>query len=374
MDLLRSHTRPIAPEDVDDALDYIRSRALVRQYAGRGQATMAAVSALASDGRLRLEFQDWALMDPSIPSTSGRERDASAVKTVELCDELGLLRVPPGTLQTHGTVLCSVARGAGVLPADPNTRDNPFAPRPALLATAFFHVLRSDRVFLLALLRLFANSNRERAFSGDLSAEAEQLLRTVEEGTDRTAANREAFRWFDRQKTYARRFARALEEPRKKRSVTIQTLYRPMEDLLLPRLEFLVDVGALSKPRPADFSYVLTEKGQQFRQHLGQGWDIETQYFRQIANLLDIRFTEISSDDVLPHLSTAYAELRNAAGYAPIEEAVLLANAKALAETPWNGVELAAARAALADVARSSTSVRIVSDRHRRPGAFRIRG
>ena len=372
--LLQGYGSPIAADEVDRALAYIRSRALVRTYAGSRRPTMAAVTELARDGRLRLELQDRSLMDPSIPSNAGRERGASALKTVDLCDELGLLRVPPGTLQAHGTVLCSVARGASVLPIDRNARENPFSPKPALLATAFFHVLRSDLPILMGLLRLFGHGGQKRAFSGDLSAEAHVLLAEVEDSTPRTAANRDEFRWLDRQRTYATRLARSLDAPGDKKSVRLQTMYRPLEDLLLPRLEFLVDVGALTKPRPADFVYALTTPGEKFRTDVsGRTWQIEEAYFSSIAYLFNTRFQEIPRHAIIPHLRTAYGELRNAAGYAPIEEVVLLANAMAFEEGLWHGVEIALAKTALAEAARSDPSVRIVSDRHRRPGAFRLK-
>ena len=374
MDLLRAPAPPLARTDVDRALDYIRSRALVTQYAGRGQAKMKSVEELAVDGRLRLEFQDWALMDGTIPSTAGRERDASATKTVDVCHELGLLRLPPGTLQTHGAVLCHVCSRVRNPPCRGRHRTQ----------SVFLQVRRCSRPRSFTFSdqtgdscgRYFGRSGPPTTTSLSLATSAhgpKDCSPAVEGSTDRTAANREEFRWLDRQRRYAKRLADALRQPQAEQSVKIQSAYRPIEDLLLPRLEFLVDVGALAKPRPADFTYILTERGEQFYRHLSRDWDIERDYFRQAASLLEVSFSDITGADVLAHLQTAYADLRNTAGYAPIEETVLLANARTLVGRSWHGVELAAAKEALADAARTSSSVRIVSDRHRRPGAFRIR-
>lgn len=362
----------VQPGDADRAIEYIRSRSLVRTYAIRGEANVEAIHRAATAGQLEMQLQDWLLSDPSLPSSAGRERDAVATGTVELCAELGHLRVPPGTQQTSGRLLTLVAERAGVLPIRSGER-NPFLPPPAFLAVAYFHVLRSDLPFVRAILDQF-RLGTPLGFASDLSRASEQIVAAVELATSRTAANRTLFQWLDKQKAAARRLVEALDHgARAGGGASLQSKYRPIEDLLLPRLEFMVDMRILTKPSPSEFTYELSSQGAEFRDRLDRpDWTPDRRYFESIGALFGFGAVQVAPEHMASHLAAAYELLRNVAGYAPIEESVLLANALAWLSGHPALPEMDQVKDALAELARTERTVRIVSDRHRRPGAFKI--
>jgi len=359
---------PVDSNDAPRAVDYIRSRSLIRTYLRRAPYTASEVEAVAERGELRMELQDWYLSDRALQSSSGREREAASESAVMLCGELGLLRLPAGVLQTHGRVLVRVAEDLGVLPFE-QPRANPFAPDRGYFVASYFHILRSDLPFTRALLA-WIEPGREFAFASDLSARATEILDAVEGMTTRTAANRSLFQWLDRQKGFARRVSQQGLDNRG-RKTSAQAVLRPIEDLLLPRLEFMVDIGVLWKPAPAEFVYQLTDPGERFRDAvLNPQWSVEERYFGTMADLMG-RPVADEAVDYRRLLSGAYAALRNPAGYAPIEEAVVLTHS-----TSWGEggplPELSDTKDELGTLARTADGVRIVSDRHRRPGAFRM--
>lgn len=365
--------QPVAvdAERQERILPYIRDRSLIRKYTNRGGTpTMESLREVAERGKLSVDLQDWLLSDPSLRSSSGSERAASIARTISVCGELDLLRIPPGTVQTHGRILVTVAEREGLLPVRSDGA-NTFAPTPPYLATAYFNVLKTDDTFLIALLE-FLEDGRPKGFSSDLAREAAAILMRVETLSARTAANRPSFEWLTKQQKFAEQLRSSIQG-RSANGSAIQSKFRPVEDMLLPRLEFFVDMRILEKPTPHEFVYQLSSEGSRFRDRIrAASWDIDRDYFGAVADLLGVSSVAVHDDQILDHLAPAFGELRNAAGYAPIEEAVVLANAIGWSEHDGRTVEIAVAREALAERARTKEDVRIVSDRHRRPGAFKI--
>lgn len=351
---------------------YIGSRALIRKYSSQtGPKTLQSISDRIKSENQRIEIQDWFLSEPDLRSHSGAERSMTSARTVEVCAELDFLRLPGGTLQTLGRVLVALGRSLEVVPILDRNGTNPFATKPAINALILYQFLRNDIAFISALLSEF--SDEVLSFYRGLGLRMGTILARVESNTKRTLANRNEFLWLEKQKQYAKRLTTARNSGKSKSGSTIESAYRPIEDMLIPRCEFLVDCGILKKPVPTEYGFELTDQGEQFKDSISDpSFDLERDFFSVFGDLCATTLSRVPDKELLEHLEEAYLALRNPARYAPITETVLYANCLSIIEGSGRVVEIEKAKSILADMTRKpGTPVRIVSDRHRRPGAFR---
>jgi len=329
--------------------------------------TIDAIGKRLMSSEQKIEIQDWFLSDDELSSHAGVERPIMASRTVEVLGELGFVRLPGGTLQTLGKVLVDVAKRAKILPLPDVLTGNPFKPVSEISGLVLYQLLLNDKPFVLSLLSEFVEG--PASFYKGFGLHTNVILNNVENNTRRTMANRETFMWLDKQKQFAKR----LTAPTGSRKVTIESAYRPIEDMLLPRCEFFVDLGILNKPDPYDNTFEMSTPGVEFFRRISEPkFSIEAEYFSMLSDLQDTPTSSVSNSQMIDFLMESYISLRNPARYAPIVETVLRSNFMATLRGDSSSLEISEAKEMLADMARVPNSpVRIVSDRHRKPGAFR---
>jgi len=367
-------TQPVLESDADRVLAYISERALVRKYADKGPATMDGIRNRITRGEPFLEAQDWFLSDPQLPSSTGGEREQSFARTVRACQELGLLNDRTLTISSYGDCLVRIAELSGVLQAPGGNGRNPFVPEASYSMAAYFQILRCDFVFQRELLGRIPVS--QVSFS-DLAIQAEELLIAVERAIGVTAANRADREWLAKRLKSARELRERVRKDKDQGSghVSIQTLYRNFEDILLPRLEFLTDVAALRKPQPGRYVYERGDGYAWLAELTRRGSDgITSGYFSAFAKIYnrDVR-PLVEPSEVIAHLEQAFDLFKSMSGYAPIVECAMFANAAAWKSDPWSYVEVSACQEALRQSAlQNPPRAHIVSDRFRRPETFRL--
>jgi hypothetical protein len=370
-------TRSVNPtqDDVARVQTYLSRRSLVRKYTkNSGARTAEDVAERLMDGRLSLEMQDWYLSDPSLGSQAGSERDATVEKTIDLCGEMGFLRSQGGTRQNWGRILVEVAESKHVLPFDGlGCGPNPYSQNISINIIVFYLMLRLDLEFVKALLDM-NDASRFKSFYSDIGPHSESLIGSVITSIPRTMANRRLFVWLEKQSSYAKRLREITAKKSAANDASIQSAYRPIEDLMIPRVEYLVDFGLLEKSSPTDYSYRISESGQKMREAINSGaWNHETDFVSTYLNSGGVSVDHIDDENILDFVTDSYVALRNPAGYAPIEEVTLRANAMAIGTNRHVVVDVARAKQRLMDLAKEpGTKLRIVSDRHRRASAFRI--
>lgn len=361
---------------VDDIVNYISDRALVLKYASGKDATANKVRTLLLSGGT-IEVQDSWLSDPSLPASTGGERDQSFARTVAVCQELQLLKSGGAvTLQPPGQLIVSVAADSRLLPLSDSPTVNPFRPNLATASVTFYAVLRADFQFLSHLLRHIPVT--EFSFQ-DVARSAERILKELMADIPNTVNTKDDRDWVKKQLASAERLTARLgaSERQARSAATIQTLYRPLEDLLLTRLEFLCDIGALAKLGPTRYQYRRTVAFERLREIVdGNPKAVDDSYFDVFGSLFNVTAVPIRDHAaILEHLRAAFLKSRAASGYAPIAETLLRANALSQVDADglWRIAELSSTREALEAGARSSPpSVRITADRLRRPHSFRL--
>jgi hypothetical protein len=239
---------------------------------------------------------------------------------------------------------------------------------------AYFQILRCDFIFQRELLERIPTS--PVSFS-DLANNAEQLLTAVERATGVTAANRGDREWLAKRLKSARELKERLRKEKSlgRANVSIQTLYRNFEDVLLPRLEFLTDIAVLRKPQPGRYIYERGEGYGALAALTGEPFDgVNSGYFSVFATVFDRAVRPlVEPTEVVAHLEPAFNVFKSMTGYAPIVECTMFANATAWKSDPWPYVEISVCQEALRQLAiQSPPTVHIVSDRFRKPDTFRL--
>lgn len=371
-------------ESVDQVASYIRSRSLVRKYARDGRSPDEFRDRLES-GQGTVEYQDWCLSDSRLPSRSGSEREQSYASTVGVCQELGVLGDTTNTLESPGRLLLYLARLNDITPSPGK---NAFLHRIGYAIGAYYLILNCDYAFQRAVLE--STSDEPKSFYSGFALDSSDIIRNGSRLLVETPANRSMFGWLRKRQEFADRLVKwklREEERRGAKSSNSeqelptvhsteaeQTLHRPMEDFLLPRLEFLADIGALVKDSPDDFIYrrslrigtVLDYLRTSREKALGS-------YFKGMSELHQRRVSWVSIAELIDHLHEQWRIMRNIAGYAPVADVVVMANCSRWDRDPWPVVEVPTAFAMLAELARRPEArVRLVSDRFRRPEGFRI--
>jgi hypothetical protein len=361
-------------EDVQRIVSYIGERALVRKYMKGG--TLETIRSRLEHGGSFIEAQDWYLSDPSLQSMTGSEKDDSFVKTVAACAELGLISDKTFTREIFGDLIIAIAEDRGLLNNSVESGHNPFRADPAYAAAAYFRILTYDFIFQRELVRMIPEAGI--TFTA-LCEKLVDLLATIarEIGVSLNQSNRAAQRWLTARLKSAGELNERLADVRWKESpgVAIQTLYRPFEDLLYPRLEFLVDLGALRKPNPGRYEYIPASGLPALLQLLNRPPEhMMGAFFGVIATMHLRAVKRITAPlEVLEHLRPGFSRFKGITGYAPIAEATIYANMKGWDNDPWPVVEIETSHSALRELATvEPPTARVLADRFRRPETFSI--
>lgn len=369
--LMTRDVRP-PPDQLGRVASYLSERALLQKYGGKGTSA-AKVSELLRK-KFVIELQDWLLSDPELPSSTGAEKDQSFLDTVGTCIEMGLLRDGTCTIQTYGRLLMVLAERRGLFRGlSEESGSNPFMRNPAYALAAYFRVLQNDYEFQKQLI--LSLPAEEFSFT-TIAAGATELLTRIESQTPASIANRGPREWLRKQITAARKLNERLKAVgwQETRGSAVQTLYRPLESLFLPRLEFLVDIGLLEKAQPDRYVYRRSSKYEVFIQlFAGSLVEAEQRYFSVAAAAYGREVVPVDTAVLLRHLDESYRQFRNMAGYSTILESVLFSNLAVWDMDPWPIVELPDCTSMLNDLAGMNPPlVRLNSDRFRRPFTFRV--
>jgi hypothetical protein len=347
-------------------VEYISRRALTRKY---GVTNSAELLEKIESGRVTAEFQDVCLSDPEVPSGVGNEQPTSVEKTVKVCRDLGFVSKQDNTIQSLGRVIQILLDRKTI--SNGGTCGNPFTPDIPLAAACYFGVYRSDMAFQTHLLSSL--SDEDRSFSGYFAGRVGNALSDLSTTIPRNPATRVTHDWLLKQIRYAGRFGgqknAKLDGPR----ISSQSIIRPIENILIPRLEFLVDISVVHKTDRNALTYRANPAVNKFIENcpIGPGFLFE-HFFHFIASSSEIFVIDVTDENTVSHLNDAYELLKNRAGYAPIAETVILANGMAFDPVNWNIMEIDSALKRLNHLARSGGGVRIASDRFRQPEAFRL--
>jgi hypothetical protein len=152
-------------------------------------------------------------------------------------------------------------------------------------------------------------------------------------------------------------------------SASRETLIRPLEDVFLSRLEFLVDLIALRKPHPGRYQYEWDDRLAPLRALLsGDADDLNRKYFGLVVARARSADALERPDEVLEHIRPAVKALRGLTGYSGITESVILANMTALSGSDPKYVEVDVCITGLRQLAANrGAKIRLIADRFRRP-------
>src|SRR6266851_7246894 len=179
----------VSPAERSRVEHYLEDRRLAPVYApaGRAKSTVPQHSAMV------IEAQDWFLSEPSLPSSTGREKDESYRRTIAVCVEMGLLHNKTLTITPFGSLLLALGEMRKVVEAFKTAQRNPFVPDEAFVAAVMFQVFRCDAMFQLQLLSRLPPDYF--SFRDHIVRIAEDVLRSVDAQTPKTAANRSTVEW-----------------------------------------------------------------------------------------------------------------------------------------------------------------------------------
>ncbi|MFC1909691.1 hypothetical protein ACFLXC_00115 [Chloroflexota bacterium] len=372
----------VNPENIDRVTTYISERALVNKYDEKTVEDLR--KALLSRKRI-IESQDWFLSEPGLRSSTGGEREQSYVQTVIACQELGLLQGDTFVLTSYGLLIKEIAKKYGVIDGPRRLERNPFIQNIPYVITAFLPVIKNDLLFQKNLL---TNLPVEFSFS-DVCILMEDILIGLDRNIPNTITTRSIKERIKGQIIASRKLNQKLKgggwskkKPDKTETskvsggnVSIQTLYRPFEDMLLPRLEFLVDMGALDKREPWRYNYSKTSKFEIATKFFSSEISFLDRYFSLCAALFERQTHIVTKSELIDHLRLGHNAFKNLAGYAPILEATVYANILSWEKAPWPVIEIKDSFKILGEMAREDNSIiRIGPDRQRQPFTFKIEG
>jgi len=369
--------------NIERVMKYILERALVQKYESKSGEILRAELL---SGKKRIEYQDWFLSEPGLISSAGAEREQSYVQTVNACKEIGLIHEKTFILTSYGVLLKEIAKNQKIIDDQLGLESNPFHPNIPYFITAFLPILQNDFLFERNLL---GHIPAEFSFS-EICPLMEQTLIALNKDIPTLITTGAVKSWVKKQIEASHKLNERVKTngwslkqieihspvSGKTGKVSIQTLYRPFEDILLPRLEFLVDIGALSKLEPGHYNYKKTDKyGIVSKFANNKSNNLLDNYFAISAELYDRKTYIIDKSEFLNHMVAGYKKFRNIAGYAPILETTVYANMTAWEKEPWPIIEVSQSFELLRELASErNLTVRINADRYRRPFTFKIEG
>lgn len=365
-------TEPLSEGELDRVIAYLRERALIRKYKAK---TADELRIQLETGRTKVQLQDWWLCAPNLRSSTGSEREQSFTKTVAACQELDLLAETTLTVTSYGRLLMDVARERALLDIRSGSEASPFIFEPAFAVVALYRVIVFDLPMQRHLVAILAKG---RLTFQELCLQAERILtELMTSDIPNSPGTRDVRRWITKEIANARKLSDYVRKDggAKGGETTIQTLYRPFEDMFLPRLEFMVDAGLAVKPEAAHYIYDPSPHLEAWKELLAGGAEaMEDSYFSVVARTHAKTSQRLSgATAILKHMSVGFSKYRGITGYAPILEAVMYSNLATWGNEPWSYIEMKDAMETLRALsAADEPSVRILSDRYRRPEAFTL--
>jgi hypothetical protein len=314
-----------------------------------------------------VETQDWLLSDPRLPSGTGSERE-DVRPAVGLASALQVLW--PQNLQRSwlGGLLVREAPDALTGLQSGDRSRNPFVLTPRLRLVGTWMLLRADWVFMDFLVRHLRDTDR-CSITGLIPVVSATFQNWVGELQERypQAPNAPTL-------AALRRKAALLSRPvggraRVAGAVTEQTMRREFEELLMWRLELLVDLGFLSKSNRLALEYRVLPRMTELAAVLA---DASEGLFNGLFSRTIGREATADSSVILDALAVAATTAKNAMGYSVIEESVLLANLAALEDPTLPVLEVRKAMDVLRQGSQASWRVVTSVDRDRVLSAYKL--
>lgn len=219
--------------------------------------------------------------------------------------------------------------------SQPRADLNPLALPPAQKYFLTHQMLDADGDFLIPWIGAIARSFRHRDFTYLQAGECmPEVLRDLIAGFSGSAyldVDREQLRALESTR------ARVLSEIEVKKEKEGSGARR--DQLAVPRLEWLVDVGVLAKPRPDDLTYSFTDLGATFAERALAAYELAAKSGypdRALQSVLNTRFAELMASqlgmkspkppiDVVAYLRPAFDLVNSITGYCLLRPLNLLA-------------------------------------------------
>lgn len=329
---------PIPPLAGDHVKEYLTQQHLWERY--RQLRTRQAAELVGE----RIQLQDLALADPRVPSASGAITTKVSDEPPQLAVALGLLRAGNYTLTDRGRALKESHPAAIRELQSGNTDVNPFlvAQGSAFLIT--YYLLDSDFDFLQAAYHvnesLLAGSFTRMAFALQLDRACERLVKR----SGPVARTSEDLQKLARLRELAAKI-RAVREQKAEGNLETWGGGRTPDQLATLRLEFLVDVGLLSRKGRFDYRYEASEFQLGFIKELLNAPNADDFLHLRLCQAFlgargHVEARALSQPEIWEYLRAAFVRLRSAMGYASSVDVVLLAIADLLNEGTGSYFEL----------------------------------
>jgi hypothetical protein len=353
----------VPPNEADQVFAYLSKRNLLRKYYP------------VKKGSLNVEVQDWLLSDPSLPSGTGAEREDTR-PAVFVSGQLGVLWSQNWQRTWLGDLLVNFRQDIVQAVERGNRQENPFKLNDSQSMLFAWACLMRDLTFMSYLVGEILHLEQPI----QVPAFIEQVRSSLPEfcnWVSKHAANPDERAVAKQLTDFADRL---LREPvgRKARSggVTVQTLRRGFEELLLWRLEALVDLGYLKKKDPLVYEYIVTSALIELNTLIADRTQerLKADFFhhwRRISS--NIGVSKEPTDEEIARILFKVNRLRaNKMGYTLIEEAVILANAILLEENSENVLEFNSVMQVFRSGSLSKYKVLTSVDKYRRLSAFKM--
>lgn len=356
--------RHVVPkEQQNSVISYLRKRNLLRKYD------------VTTKDNIVVEAQDWFLSDPSIPSGTGAEKEDSR-PTVALATQLGLLW--PNTYQRTwcGDILFHFRPEIVESFRAQDRQHNPYILTPDLQMVFAWLCLNKDMTFLSFLiqqiLRLKSSFTLPEIIEqvGDgLPDLASLVLQSAKDPRERNAAK-------ELSNIVERITRKPVGRKAKPGGVTTQTIRRTFEQIILWRIEALVDIGYLGKQNPQSYAYSMSDQLIELDKLLNDGKieRLRSVFFTHWREATEgITATRMHPPEILSLLMRVNREKSNKMGYTLIEEAVILGNSILHDEGLSTVLEFDDVVQCIVNRQKSSYKIITSVDKNRQLSAFKIR-
>lgn len=351
----------VSPSDSNRLQYYLRRRNLSRKYQIANQLESA-------------EIQDVLLSDEMLPSGTGAEK-GDVRGAINLAVQLGILWNRTWQRTWRGELLSTLSPSLKDRLSGDSDVTNPFFLLPEQRMLLAWICMNSDETFLSILVPLLLGAAHPIGINA--------LMEILPDGLDAYLGN------IDRQNLGPQDLAivEKLEDVNRGLSrvpagrkasnvgITAQTLRRAFEHVLLWRIETLVDLGYLRKTDPLAYEYLprasLSELG--FILDDGRSTWLQSDFFHHWRSITSKdHCSRLKGPAALDALYMANKSRSNNMGYTLIEEAVLVANIRLMADGALQVLEWSDAIEALSNKTSSSFHILTSVDRQRRVSAFKV--
>jgi len=360
--------------DKDGFITHLKKRGLTKKYPSiTDSESSVAVERSMNRARNRqptVEIQDVLLADPKLVSNTGGETDSSWGRMASITSDLGLIFANNRQLTDDGKFALSIAdcdmhSGLEVL-----REKNPLILNSLEKIFYLFNYCRQDYAVLkplMALINTKFKSESEFRYDGFSSIELVTLVESLDKhvrsynqrltrsSLEKITALRDKFeRWGSETKGVAR-----------------ETLRRPIEDFLLPRLELLTDMGVLKKGNKYSYQYSQGHHWQSLLGFMSQQGAIEQMFTSGFFGYFAPGFGKDADDvmnpeSILVAIRPYYEKTANRGGYAP-EEVLTIAAMTCLVDGSSKYFEIETANSVIDDA-----GARFIPGRNNRRAAFKL--